>query len=260
MTTTKRMIFFDIDGTLLDHHKQLPASAKEAVLALKDAGHEVAFATGRSPFMLKALQDELDIHSFVCFNGQYVMLDNKVIYQHPIPSDVLRSLSAHTLQTGHPLVYLDHEAMRSSTPFHARIEAGIGSLQYKHPAYDPEYYKERHIYQSMLFCTEEEELEYRQRFPQLEFVRWHPAAMDVLPSGGSKAQGIKRYIEHLGFAKEDVYAFGDNLNDLEMFCYVGHSVAMGNSPDSVKDAARYITKDVSQDGIAHGLKLVGLLQ
>ncbi|MER2090901.1 MAG: HAD-IIB family hydrolase, partial [Sporosarcina sp.] len=83
--------------------------------------------------------------------------------------------------------------------------------------------------------------------------------MDVLPLGGSKAKGIEKFIEKKGFRKEHVYAFGDNLNDIEMLQYVGHGVAMGNAPEIVKNAARYITKDVSEDGIAHGLEMVGLL-
>nr|WP_216855390.1 Cof-type HAD-IIB family hydrolase [Paenibacillus alba] len=253
------MIFFDIDGTLLDHNKQLPPSTKEAILKLKEAGHELSFATGRSPFMLKPLRDELGIDSFVGFNGQYVMLQDKLIYKNPIPTSLIRSLSDYALESGNPLVYLDHEGMRSSIQYHSHVEESIGTLLYTHPEYGPTYYEDREIYQTMLFCTVDEEAAYQERFQQLDFVRWHPVSMDVLPFGGSKAQGIERLIHTLGFAREDVYAFGDNLNDMEMLQYVGHSVAMGNSPDFVKKAARYVTKDVSQDGIAYGLELVGLL-
>jgi len=69
--------------------------------------------------------------------------------------------------------------------------------------------------------------------------------MDVLPLGGSKAQGIEKAIEKLGYTKEQVYAFGDYLNDIEMLQFVGNGVAMGNAPDLVKNAAKYVTKDVS---------------
>lgn len=253
------MIFFDVDGTLLDHDKRLPASAKEAVLALKQAGHEIAFATGRSPFMLKTLREELGIDSFVSFNGQYVVLHDSLIYKKPIPADLLRSLSEYALQSDNPIVYLDHEGMRSSSTHHPLINASMNSLDYRHPEHDPDYYVGREIYQTMLFCTELEEPGYKEQFQQLDFIRWHPFSMDVLPSGGSKARGIEHFIAKLGFARENVYAFGDHLNDLEMLRYVGYSVAMGNSPESVKKAARYVTKDVSEDGLAYGLELVGLL-
>ena len=79
------------------------------------------------------------------------------------------------------------------------------------------------------------------------------------PLGGSKAMGIEKFIEKKGFTKDQVYAFGDYLNDIEMLQYVGHGVAMGNAPEEVKNVARYVTKDVSENGIAYGLEMVGLL-
>ena len=55
----KQLIFFDIDGTLLDDDKKLPESTKYAVQRLKELGHEVAIATGRSPHMFEELREEL---------------------------------------------------------------------------------------------------------------------------------------------------------------------------------------------------------
>ena len=51
----KQLIFFDIDGTLLDDDKKLPESTKYAVQRLKELGHEVAIATGRSPHMFRGV-------------------------------------------------------------------------------------------------------------------------------------------------------------------------------------------------------------
>ena len=51
--TDKKLIFFDIDGTLYNSDKKVPAKAQEAILKLKDEGHIVAIATGRGPFMFK---------------------------------------------------------------------------------------------------------------------------------------------------------------------------------------------------------------
>lgn len=259
MPNNKRIIFFDIDGTLLDHNKQLPSSAKHAILELKNVGHRVILATGRSPFMLENVAQELGINSYVGFNGQYVVLDGELIYSNPLSPDVLHQLAVFAQRSGHPLVFLDPEMMRSSATHHPYIETCIQSLQFAHPECDPFFYRNRRIYQTMLFCCEEEETAYQDEFNTLHFVRWHPFSLDVLPGGGSKARGIQQIMQRLNFDPSEAYAFGDNFNDMEMFQYIGHSVAMGNSPDPIKQIARYVTTNVDQDGIAHGLRIVGLL-
>jgi len=78
-------------------------------------------------------------------------------------------------------------------------------------------------------------------------------------TAGQKAEGIKKLINKLGFQMEDVYAFGDGLNDMEMLGEVGTGVAMGNAPDAVKKKAVYVTKSVSDNGIWHGLKELKLI-
>lgn len=66
-------------------------------------------------------------------------------------------------------------------------------------------------------------------------------------------------MEKLGIPKERQYAFGDGLNDIEMLSMIHHGVAMGNGEEEVKAVAKYVTKSVEEDGILHGLKMVGLL-
>lgn len=258
---TKKMIMFDIDGTLLDHNKKLPASAKEAVRSLKEAGHEVAFATGRAPYFIEDLRKELEIDSFICFNGQYVEIENEVIYKNPIDRELLAHLSGFSTTQNHPLVYMGAEFMKSTFDYHSDIEESLTSLNIDTTQIemDASYYNDTEIYQTLLYCKEHEETLYRDNLRKLNFIRWHEYSMDVLPLGGSKAKGIEKFIEKKGFSKDQVYAFGDNLNDIEMLQYAGHSVAMGNAPEEVKKAARYVTKDVGEDGVAYGLQMVGLL-
>lgn len=259
MIQTKKLIFFDIDGTLLDRHNRIPASAKQAVLALQENGHMVALASGRSPFMLEQIRLELGLESYVSFNGQYVMHQGELIHSNPICSDALNQLSAFASLSGHPLVYLDRSQMSCSQEYHPHVDLCLTSLGVAHPRYEKQFCETRLIYQTMLFCTEEEEASYREKFRDLKFVRWHPLSMDVLPAGGSKAEGISILADRTGFTPEHVYAFGDNFNDIEMFRYAGCSIAMGNAPHSLQQIASHVTANAEQDGILHGLKWAGLL-
>lgn len=189
------------------------------------------------------------------------MANDEVIYKKPLSNEVLRKLTDFASTHEHPLLYMDHEDMRSNVEYHEYIDVCIGSLKVDHPVtFDPTYFEDREIYQSLLFCTEDNHQLYVDSFKDFDFVRWHQFSTDVLPSGGSKAKGIEAVIKHMGINPEKVYAFGDGLNDIEMLSYVHNSVAMGNAHESVKKYAKYVTEDVSQDGILRGLELVGLLK
>lgn len=258
--TNRSVIFFDIDGTLLTHNKELPASTKEAIFTLKKLGHEVAIATGRAPFMFEDLRQELDIHTYVSYNGQYVVLNGNVLYTNPLHIESLEKLTAAALENDHPVVFMDHEDMRANVPEHDYIKQSIDTLKIdRFPTHDPHYYKGRDLYQTLLFCTEGEENQYAEQYDAFDFVRWHPVSLDIVPKGGSKARGIEKIVDALGFPAERQYAFGDGLNDLEMLSTVKNSVAMGNAEEQVKEVARFVTKSVEEEGILHGLKMVGLL-
>ncbi|GEL76732.1 Cof-type HAD-IIB family hydrolase [Tenuibacillus multivorans] len=255
----KHIIFFDIDGTLLDQDKQLPKSTKQAIATLKKEGHEVAIATGRAPFMFRELREELGIDTYVSYNGQYVVLRGEVIFKNPLNKVALDGLTDLAVSNNHPVVYMDHEDMKANVPEHEYIHESIASLKIdKLPGHDPNY-KDRVLYQALLFCEKGEEQPYQNKFDEFEFTRWHPFSVDIIPAGGSKAEGIEKIIEQLGIPKENQVAFGDALNDLEMLNQIEHSFAMGNGHELAKKAARYVTNSVEDDGIYHGLKSISLI-
>lgn len=256
----KSLIFFDIDGTLYDDDKKVPASTKEAILRLKELGHIVAIATGRAPFMFEELRKELGIDTYVCFNGQYVVVEGQVIYTNPLGSENLHALTEFAEANDQPVVYINQSDMKANVPHHNFIVESIDSLKLTVQAtHDPDFFIGRDIFQALIFCQEPEEIVYQERFKDFHFVRWHALSVDVGPVGGTKALGISKVMEHLGISKEHIYAFGDGLNDIDMLSFVPNSVAMGNGKELVKQSAKYITKSVDEDGILHGLELVGLL-
>lgn len=256
----KSVVFFDIDGTLLDHDKQLPETTKEAVHQLKADGHIVAIATGRAPFMYANLREELGIDTYISYNGSFVVVEGEVVFTRPLDIPSLERLTAVGVERNHPVVYMDDQDMFANVTDHDYIKESISTLKLNHlPGFDPNYYQERDIYQSLLFCTEGEEGFYENQYPEFDFIRWHPLSVDILPKGGSKAYGIRQVLNKLQIADEAVYAFGDGLNDIEMLETITNSVAMGNAAAQVKSAAKYVTTSVDEDGILNGLQLVGLI-
>lgn len=257
----KKLFFFDIDGTLLDSNKNIPESTKYAVKELQKQGHTVAIATGRAPFLFKKIRDELDIYTFIACNGQYVVVDGKVIHKEAIAEADLIELTNHALDNDHPVVYIDHEDMATNMESHIHVDEGLGSLKFdQDPIHDPSYFEGRDILQALLFCEEGKETPYVEKFSNLDFLRWHPVSLDVMPKGGTKAKSVKRVQEYLRLEDKNIYAFGDGPNDYEMLKQVENSVAMENGVDSTKSVAKLVTDHVDNDGIYKALVKLNLIK
>lgn len=254
----KKIVFFDIDGTLLDFEKKLPASTKKAVKLLQEKGIYVAIATGRAPFMFEDLRKELDIESYVSFNGQYVVFENEVIYKNPLKIEQLHKLLEQTKEKQIPLVFMNEKTCKVSVPYNQFVKETLQSFDLAHPEYDERFFENSDIYQTLLYINEKDEKEY-EGYSDFRFIRWHPNCVDVIPAGGSKAAGIQKFIERAGFELKDVYAFGDGLNDIEMLKTVGTGVAMGNAEKELLKHADLVTSRVDEDGIYNGLVKLGLL-
>nr|MDH3154717.1 Cof-type HAD-IIB family hydrolase [Bacillus licheniformis] len=256
----KKLIFFDIDGTIYDHDKRIPATAKQAVSDLKAHGHHVFIASGRAPFMVRPVLEELGIDSFVSYNGQYVVFEGEVIYKNPIAEQSLEAAAcAFGQSAATPSSSWGKRGCALQLPPIRSSMKGSADLKVNPPEEDRTYFKGRDIFQVLLFCTQDEEERYS-RFKEFDLVRWHERSTDVLPSGGSKAEGIKKVIEKLPFDREDTYAFGDGLNDLQMIEFAGTGVAMGNAVPELKKIADFITKPVDEDGIQYAVEALGLLK
>ncbi|EKN63783.1 cof family hydrolase [Neobacillus bataviensis LMG 21833] len=256
----KSIVFFDIDGTLLNEEKKIPASTKRAVQLLQEKGIHTVIATGRVPNMFYWVQKELNIDSYVSMNGQYVVFEGKEIYSNPIDPDMLQSLSTMTANNGHALAYCSHNDYKVSQRNHPFVEAGFDSLMMPYPEVDEKYYTHLPIFQGHLYCNPQDVQMYFDKYPDFSFVKWDDNAYDILPNGASKAVGICKMLDILDISVENSYAFGDGLNDLEMLKLVGTGVAMGNAVPEAKAAADIITTSSSADGILNGLIEVGLLE
>lgn len=188
------------------------------------------------------------------------MYEGEVIYGNPLKLELMEKIYETADRQDHPLVFMGEKALKASVPNHPFIHEGIGTLKIKHPEHDLSYFKENEIFQILLFCKAEEEVKYEAFSEEIDLVRWHELSTDVVPKGGSKAEGIKRVIERLPYEQKDTVAFGDGLNDREMISFTGTGVAMGNAVNELKDLADFVTKPVDEDGIFHAVTHLGLIE
>ncbi|WP_188454540.1 Cof-type HAD-IIB family hydrolase [Virgibacillus oceani] len=255
----KKIVFFDIDGTLVDFDKKIPLSTKVAIQQLKENGVYVAIATGRAPYMFENIRKELGIESFVSFNGQYVVFEGQLVYDNPLGQEELKRLYNASLAGDYPMIFMGAEEMRASQGDSKYIKESFDSLKFNYPDVDPEFYDDRSIYQALLFCERDAEKAFQNVHTSFRFLRWHDLSCDIMPDGGSKAIGVQKLIEASGLKVNDTYAFGDGLNDIEMIEEIGTGIAMGNAVHELKKIADYVTADVGEEGIYKALKHLHLI-
>ncbi|RKN85689.1 Cof-type HAD-IIB family hydrolase [Paenibacillus ginsengarvi] len=254
-----KIVFFDIDGTLVDDRKQIPPGTVQAIRELQSRGVEAVIATGRAPYFFAPLLETLGIDSYVSLNGAYVVYKGEPVFSREIPQASVKAFVSHAARHRHSLVFESHSAFYTNNDSDPLMLESVTSLRVDLPGYDPEFWQKQPIYQMFLHCESAEEPLYERAVPGLKMIRWHEKAMDVMPDDRSKAQGIEALLAHVGVSPEAAVAFGDGLNDKEMLALVGLGIAMGNAHEELKPYADYITTHVEEDGIGNGLRYAGLI-
>jgi len=254
---THEMVFFDIDGTLLDDKHQIPESTKQAVQLLQDKGVYTAIATGRSPATFEWVREALNIQSYVSLNGQYAVFEGKIVHENPINAEQLGEVVSFAANAGHAMAFFNQNEVAVSTQLHPVVQAGFDSVGLSYPPIDSQFYLHSPVHQGNIFFSAADQPAYEERFPQFRFLRWHEQVVDILPFGVSKAIGIHHLLQAVGIDKQNCMAFGDGLNDVEMLSLVGTGVAMGNGVEEAKKAASFVTTSSSDNGIWNGIKHLG---
>ena len=276
-----KAVFFDIDGTLVNDRKSVLKSTKEAIKIVKNQGVLVGVATGRGPFFVKDLMDDLDLDFAVTYNGQYIFNKERVLFASPIDKRSLRQVIAYAKENRKEIAMGTRQDVIGS-----RIMSfGLSPLSQLVSRFVPKFLtrtvshsfnrmvskalpqKEddlldlinQPIYQILMLMTPEESNQAASEFEYLKFTRSNPFAADIINQGNSKLEGIRRVGKEYGFDLNQVMAFGDSDNDLEMLAGVGMSVAMGNGSSSVKEVAKHITTSNQEDGIHKALEHFGVL-
>lgn len=254
----KAIVFFDLDGTLLTRDVTVASSTIDAINHLYENNIMPIIATGRTVCEVQHIMQQAKINSIVAMNGQSVFYQGEHIFSNNIDKHVIeRLVDFSKTQTNIPLAFYNDKIMRISE-LGEPAEIFYHYLKQSIPPVDNDIYRQEPIQMMLLLCQSGEE-QYIKAFPELNFIRNTPYCVDVFNHGGSKAFGIKKLLENKGFLDVPTYAFGDGLNDIEMFKMVDHPIAMGNSVEPLKQLAEFITDDNNHHGIANALKKLGLI-
>ena len=101
--TQTRIVFFDIDGTLIDmQKKQISPKTLEMLKLLKQNGIRICLATGRSPVSLPVF-DGVEFDAYLTFNGSLCYTGETTVFSNPIPSGDVQKLIRNADALGRPV-------------------------------------------------------------------------------------------------------------------------------------------------------------
>ena len=255
-----KAIFFDIDGTLVSFRShEISRTTISALHELRARGIKLFIASGRHRLIMDNLSG-FPFDGYVCMNGSLVFDRDEMIYLHPLDREDAASVMALAEKENIPcVVFAEREIVMNC--LNDSTEEVFRMIHLPAPEPVPfSRYSGRQVCQFTIFLDEAAERE--KLAPCLKHsvtARWHPEFTDIIPEDISKAEGIGRLISRYGIARDEVMAFGDGGNDVEMLEYAGIGVAMGNAVPQVQAHADYVTSTVDEDGIVAAVRHFGLL-
>ncbi|MGT2958066.1 haloacid dehalogenase [Streptococcus bovimastitidis] len=255
----KGIVFFDLDGTLLDASSHVSSENRQALDQLRANGYLPVIATGRSILELENVLEESGINSVAMLNGMVVQVNNEIIFSETIDNDDITKTLELARSLGESIAYYTPGELVLA----GQSPGLIGHFNYFHgpiPRTDPSYYLDVDINMVLVGgSNKENDHLYVEAVPNLRFLRNSPYSIDVVKKGFNKGTGVNIIKRALNLDDVPTYGFGDGGNDLDLLKAVDHPVAMENAIPQLKELAEFITHKNTEDGIAFGLKHYGLI-
>lgn len=261
-----KLLCLDVDGTLLDDEKRIPAPVKTSLRKAFDMGVRIALITGRSPAGAELVERELGIPCIkACNAGTYILSGGRCICEEYLtPQVMLNIYEEYAVKYHIPLwIFRGREWYVTEKNFYAEQEARI--IRYQPIPADIEvlagnWKKEGAGPDKLLFAAEpgiirhiQKEME-QKGMPDADAACSSENYLEICPRGITKGTALSVICRELGISTRQVIAFGDQELDIPMLEAAGTGVAMGNAIDELKNLADFVTKTNNDSGIAYALE------
>lgn len=276
----KKVVFLDVDGTIVTYDNVLPDSAARAIREARAAGHKVLMCTGRSKGEVQPELEELGFDGMIGGNGAYVEVGGSVVMHRCVTAEQCRRIvdwcharglafylesnaglfaSENFREAGREAVLAYQVGEGEPVPADATVEDVFPLLRFGGELYRDDVNKV-----SFALTSYQDYLDACRDFPDMKAGTWGGAGEralfgDLGPLGIDKAVAVRAAVGALGADMADTVAFGDAKVDIPMLeaCAVG--VAMGSGGPEIRAMADYVTADVDKDGLWLAFRHLGLI-
>lgn len=279
----KKVIFLDVDGTLVLDDGSVPNSARTACIEARKNGHMIFLCTGRSKAELYDYIMEIGFDGIIGAGGGFAEVGDEMLYHHKVADEDVHHMvdyfNAHDID-----FYLESNgglyASRNLIPHLDRLIYGdvendsvarLKKEQQPHPFIEGLIVGESNLYRSDVnkacflesasvpFEQIKREFEGKFEVIQCTVPMFGKDSGELMVPDIHKAVAIEKVITHLGISRENTFGFGDGLNDIEMLEYCGVGVAMGNARPQLKEIADDITDGIEENGLYNSFKKHNLI-
>lgn len=263
-TMRYKMVFCDIDGTLLDSANRISCATIKKIRELHDNGIPFILVSARMPSGMIPLQRELGIEApIVCYSGALILNEH---------GDTLKTAG---LDRGKAILidaYIKKEwkhVSRSayfnddwiSDNIHDKWivqEQGITALAPKEGRISDLIPQNEHVHKLLCMGDADAITEINnalnENFSGLSVYRSKNTYLEIMDGAISKSGSVKYLCKSFDIPLEETVSFGDNFNDIDMLLATGTCFAMGNAPEEVKRQVPSVTADNDHEGVLLGLE------
>lgn len=277
-----KIIFLDVDGTIVDYHNHIPNSARKAIQQARENGHLVYVCTGRSKAEMPDEIWNIGFDGMIGGNGSYVEHKGQVLFHQLIPYETAKRVVDWLEARGLEFYLESNNGIFASRNFRevARptlrtyaLGKGASEEQVLHMEaedalhgliYDGDLYRDDLNKISFILHSYQDHLDSKEAFPELKAGTWGGRGEEALfgdlgVKDINKAYAVDLILDHLDADRANTIAVGDAKVDIPMLqaCQIG--VAMGNGGPEILAVADLITDDVGQDGLYNAFEKLNLL-
>lgn len=259
MTETFKMIFSDIDGTLLDSQNRVPEKTREAILALEQRGIPFVLVSARMPDGMEPIKRELGNRApMVCYSGGMALAaDGSVIWEQLIDLQLavelkdmfdreFPQLCCNTYGGSLWVVDDDQNPWVLGEEAITGLKASVGPVSERFAGMGG-------VHKFLLMGEPQEIRSAQERihqvYPDLSLGASKPEYLEVMDGAVKKSAAVNMLCDRWGIAPEETIAFGDGLNDVGMLLAVGKGYAMANAPEDVREQVPHTAPDNDHEGI-----------
>jgi Cof subfamily protein (haloacid dehalogenase superfamily) len=270
-----RLVALDLDGTLLDERGHVPADNLAALAAAARQGVHLVVVTGRSyPFALQAVEALPDPLTLIAYNGAVARVrgGGTLAVRHLAPDTARRVLEATRPWRASTLMQFDRDGAGQTVfdrlsweppnrrGYYERIRHLVRAVDDLETALDEDppvqvaFNGGTREMSEVVAAIGTVDAQHAMAVSVTSYPRRDFTLVDVNAAGATKGPALADIARHLGVARHEVFAIGDNHNDVDMLRWAGTAVVMGNAEPEVLALGLPVTAPNSEAGVAQALR------